>query len=116
MTAQVSQGSGLLIQLRPEAPEPDFVGVVVHAYRHNFGNALGDPRYQRIRDALARRPEIAVPAVTLDGIHDPVKPGGTADDSMMFTARHEHRVIDAGHNLPQEAPTQFADAILTVAK
>ena len=57
-----------------------------------------------------------MPAVTLDGAHDPLKPGGTADQAGMFTARHEHRVINAGHNLPQEAPGAFADAVLAVRK
>jgi pimeloyl-ACP methyl ester carboxylesterase len=55
-----------------------------------------------------------VPAVSLDGATDTLKPGGTAHQAAMFTARHEHRVIDAGHNLPQEAPAAFADAVLTV--
>ena len=50
----------------------------------------------------------------LDGLRDPLKPGGTANHSTMFTARHEHRVVDCGHNLPWEAPHDFADAILTV--
>ena len=52
--------------------------------------------------------------MTLDGASDTLKPGGTADHAAMFTARHEHRVVDAGHALPQEAPEAFADAVLTV--
>lgn len=56
------------------------------------------------------------PAVTLDWVQDPLKPGGTAGQAKMFTARHEHRVIAAGHNLPQEAPEEFADAVLTVQR
>jgi pimeloyl-ACP methyl ester carboxylesterase len=95
---------------------PDFVDVVIHAYRHSFGLAEGEPAYAELEDPLARRPAITVPAVTLDGISDTLKPGGTADSAGMFTARHEHRVIDAGHNLPQEAPAAFADAVLTVRK
>ncbi|WP_111510092.1 alpha/beta fold hydrolase [Mycobacterium kyogaense] len=93
----------------------DFVDVVVHAYRHNFGTAEGDPRYTAVREALARRPIIPVPTVTLDGVHDPLKPGGTADHAPMFLGRHEHRAVDSGHNLPQERPAVFADAVLTVA-
>ncbi len=95
---------------------PDFVDVVIHAYRHGFGLAAGDPAYQELEERLARRPRITVPAVTLDGASDTLKPGGTADQAGMFTARHEHRVIDAGHNLPQEAPAAFADAVLTVRR
>lgn len=95
---------------------PDFVDVVIHAYRHGFGLAVGDPAYEELEERLALRPKITVPAVTLDGASDTLKPGGTANQAGMFTARHEHRVIDAGHNLPQEAPAAFADAVLTVTK
>ncbi|MEU8238240.1 alpha/beta hydrolase [Actinoplanes missouriensis] len=93
---------------------PDFVDVVVHAYRHALGEAAGDPAYQDLEARLAERPPITVPAVTLDGVTDTLKPGGTADHAPMFVSGHEHRVIDAGHNLPQEAPAAFADAVLTV--
>ncbi|WP_410672182.1 alpha/beta fold hydrolase [Amycolatopsis sp. cmx-4-68] len=95
---------------------PDFVDVVIHAYRHSFGSAGGDPAYAELEERLTRRPKITVPAVTLDGASDPLKPGGTAGQAAMFTARHEHRLIDAGHNLPQEAPAAFADAVLTVMR
>ncbi|BCJ54170.1 hypothetical protein Asp14428_56450 [Actinoplanes sp. NBRC 14428] len=88
--------------------------VVVHSYRHAFGLADGDPAYADLERRLAERPRITVPAVTLDGVHDPLRPDGTADQAGMFAARHEHRVVDAGHNLPQEAPAAFADAVLTV--
>lgn len=93
---------------------PDFVDVVVHCYRHIFGLAAGDPALQPLEDRLAQKPAITVPAVTLDGTRDPLKPGGTADHAGMFTAAHEHRVIDGGHNLPQEHPRAFADAVLKV--
>ena len=92
----------------------DFVEVVIHAYRHAFGLAPGDPAYAALEDRLADRPKITVPAVTLDGVRDPLKPRGTAGQAGMFLGRHEHRVIEAGHNLPQEAPAAFADAVLTV--
>jgi pimeloyl-ACP methyl ester carboxylesterase len=55
-----------------------------------------------------------VPTVTIDGANDPLKPGGTGDHAHMFVGLHEHRVVDAGHNLPQQAPQAFADAVLTV--
>jgi pimeloyl-ACP methyl ester carboxylesterase len=93
---------------------PDFVDVVIHCYRHSFGLAAGDPVYDELEECLSRRPKIAVSAVTLDGASDPLKPGGTADHANMFTARHEHRVIDAGHNLPQQEPQSFADAVIKV--
>ncbi|MET0314726.1 MAG: alpha/beta hydrolase, partial [Hansschlegelia sp.] len=93
---------------------PDFVDVVIHCYRFNFGLAPGDPAFQPLEDRLARKPVIRAPTVTLDGSRDPLKPGGTADHAEMFAARHEHRTIDAGHNLPQERPDAFADAVIQV--
>jgi pimeloyl-ACP methyl ester carboxylesterase len=93
---------------------PDFVDVVIHCYRFCFGTATGDPTLASLEARLAAKPKITVPAITLDGLRDPLKPGGTASHATMFAARHEHRVVDCGHNLPWEAPGDFADAILTV--
>ena len=93
---------------------PDFVDVVIHCYRFCFGTAAGDPAFASLEDRLAQKPKIGVPTITLDGAQDPLKPGGTANHATMFTARYEHRVVDCGHNLPWEAPHEFADAILTV--
>jgi len=93
---------------------PDFVDVVIHCYRFCFGTAAGDPALASLEDRLAAKPKIGVPTITLDGTQDPLKPGGTANHAPMFIARHEHRVVDCGHNLPWEAPDDFADAILTV--
>lgn len=94
---------------------PDFVEVVIHSYRHRFALTPGDPALLDIERRLQAQPPITVPAVTLDGGADGVEPiGGTAGHAPHFTGRHEHRVVpDAGHNLPQEAPHAFADAILT---
>ena len=93
---------------------PDFVDVVIHTYRFCLGTAAGDPALASLERRLAEKPRIGVPTITLDGRQDPLKPGGTADHAPMFTARHEHRVVNCGHNLPWEAPHDFADAILTV--
>lgn len=98
----------------PSFDNPDFVDIVIHAYRFAFGLAAGDPALAPLEQRLARRPRIAVPALTLDGARDALKPGGTADHARMFSGRHEHRTVDAGHNLPQEAPAAFADAVLAV--
>ncbi|MEV6302218.1 alpha/beta hydrolase [Actinoplanes sp. NPDC051861] len=95
---------------------PDFVDVVIHAYRHALGQVPGDPAHDDLEARLAARPVITVPAVTLDGATDTLKPGGTADHAPMFAAAHEHRLIDAGHNLPQEAPAAFAGAILSLER
>ena len=95
---------------------PDFVDVVIHSYRHRFGLVAGDPALAKIQQQLALRPPIGVPTVTLDGADDgvtaPADPGSRASH---FTGRHEHRLVPgAGHDLPQEAPAAFADAMLTV--
>jgi pimeloyl-ACP methyl ester carboxylesterase len=93
---------------------PDFVDVVIHSYRFDFGLAAGDPAFDALERRLRTRPQIVVPAVTLDGADDPLKPGGTADHAAMFAGFHDHRTIDSGHNLPQENPNAFVDAIRTV--
>lgn len=96
---------------------PDFVQTVIHSYRHRYALVPGDPAVVGIERRLADQPPITVPTVTLDGLDDGVMGlGETADHARHFTGRHEHRVVPgAGHNLPQEAPAAFADAMLTVA-
>jgi len=98
----------------PSFDNPDFVEIVIHAYRFCFGREPGDPKLEHLEQRLAQKPKITVPAVTLDGTSDPLKPGGTADHAKMFVGRHEHRVIDGGHALPHETPAAFADAVLAV--
>ncbi|MGA0531036.1 alpha/beta fold hydrolase [Hansschlegelia sp. KR7-227] len=93
---------------------PDFVDVVIHCYRSSFGLESGDPALESLEDRLKQKPEIKTPAVSIDGARDPLKPGGTAEQARMFVGLHEHRVVDAGHNLPQEAPEAFASAIAKV--
>lgn len=94
---------------------PDFVDVVIHAYRFMFGRADGDPRFDELEASLATSPAIAVPTVTIDGTADPLKPGGTAHHARFFVGRHAHRVVEgAGHNVPQERPEVFAEAVATV--
>jgi pimeloyl-ACP methyl ester carboxylesterase len=94
---------------------PDFVDVVIQSYRHRFNLVAGDPALDEIEARLAALPDITVPAVTLDGSADGIRPAGTAAHARHFTGRHEHRVIDnAGHNLPQENPGAFAQAVLAV--
>jgi pimeloyl-ACP methyl ester carboxylesterase len=93
---------------------PDFVDVVIHCYRWMLATIEGDPSLQEVENRLAGRPAIVIPAVTLDGMRDPLKPGGTAEQSSMFVGPHEHRTVDCGHALPQEAPQAFAKAVLRV--
>lgn len=93
---------------------PDFVDVVIHSYRHRFGLVAGDPQVEPTEQQLATQPQITVASITLDGADDGVMPiGGTANHAAQFTGRHEHRTVPgAGHNLPQEAPGAFAQAVL----
>lgn len=93
---------------------PDYVDVVIHSYRHRYGLAQGDPHYADIQRRLAALPAIKVPSVTLDGNADGVivATDGRAQASR-FTGSRTHRVIaNAGHNLPQEEPEAFADAVM----
>ncbi|WP_024517770.1 alpha/beta hydrolase [Bradyrhizobium sp. Tv2a-2] len=95
---------------------PDYVDVAIHSYRHRYGLAAGDPRYQDIQRRLAALPPITVPAITLDGDADGVAPvtDGTAQ-AAKFTGPRRHRVVPhAGHNLPQEEPEAFATAVMDV--
>ena len=97
---------------------PDFVDVVIHSYRHRFGLAAGDPVYADLRRRLAAMPPISVPSITLDGDADGVLPASDGSASAAkFIGRRIHRVVrDAGHNLPQEAPDAFADAVMELIR
>lgn len=91
---------------------PDFVDVVIHSYRARYGLAPGDPAYAGIEARLAAQPEIAVPTIAVDGGADGVNPG-TAHHAPKFSGPYQRRVFEgAGHNLPQENPSEFAAAIL----
>ncbi len=91
---------------------PDFVEVVVHSYRHRYGLVPGDPAVAHIETRLTAQPPITVPAITIDGDADGVS-GSTAHHKAKFTGPHQHRVfLEAGHNLPQERPEQWAQAVL----
>ena len=97
---------------------PDYVDVVIHSYRHRYGVADGDPQYADLQRRLAALPVIAVPTITLDGDGDGVVPATDGTRSAAkFTDRRSHRVIPrAGHNLPQEEPEAFADAVMELIK
>ena len=97
---------------------PDFVEVVVHSYRHRYGLAKGDPKFETIEQALQKQPTIKVPAIILDAEADGVEPfSGTGKDYSFFKGGYERRVVKGvGHNLPQESPAEFAKAILTFVR
>ena len=97
---------------------PDYVDVVIHSYRHRFGLADGDPQYAELQRRLAAQPAITVPTITLDGAGDGVAlaTDGTAS-APKFTGPRSHRVIPrAGHNLPQEEPEAFANAVMELVE
>ena len=95
---------------------PDFVDVVIHSYRHRFGLVPGDPQVEATEQLLTALPKIGAPTITLDGAGDGVmSPEGAARHAVFFTGPYERRVIPVvGHNLPQEAPAEFAAAVLAL--
>lgn len=96
----------------------DHVNVTIHSFRHRFGAVQGDPAYAAIDRQLASLPSIPVRTVTLDGGDDGAHaPTDGSAQAAKFTGPRTHRVIPgAGHNLPQEAPSAFADAVLELAR
>jgi len=93
---------------------PDFVDVVIQSYRHRFGLAAGDPAYAAIEKRLEAQPPISVPTITFDGVDDGVRgPSSPAKHGHRFTGWRSHRVVPGvGHNMPQEVPSIFAQAVL----
>jgi pimeloyl-ACP methyl ester carboxylesterase len=94
----------------------DHVEIVIHNYRWRLGLADGDPRYAEVEDRLTLAPQIAVPTVTLEGDANGAPHPDASAYSAKFTGQYAHRVITGGvgHNLPQEAPAAFAQAIIDV--
>jgi pimeloyl-ACP methyl ester carboxylesterase len=93
---------------------PDYVDIVIHSYRHRLGLAPGFEPYAQIEAKLAALPPITVAAVTLDGLADGNYPAtdGSATAAKFKGPRTHRQVPNAGHNLPQEAPQAFADAVM----
>ena len=91
----------------------DYVDVVIHSYRHRLGLADGYAPYSDVERRLAALPPITVPTITMDGKADGVVPATDGRASAAkFTGPRSHRVIEgAGHNLPEEAPREFAEAV-----
>ncbi|TFW28210.1 alpha/beta fold hydrolase [Duganella callida] len=97
---------------------PDYVDVVIHSYRHRLGHADGYPDYAELEAFLATGPVIKVPTITMDGIDDGVikATDGSATAARFSGPRRHVQVPGAGHNLPQEAPQAFTDAVLELAR
>jgi pimeloyl-ACP methyl ester carboxylesterase len=95
---------------------PDHVAIVVHNYRWRLGLAEGEPQYDDLEKRLAEGPVIAVPAITLEGDANGAPHPEGSSYANKFSGRYSHKIIrkGIGHNLPQEAPQAFAQAILEV--
>jgi pimeloyl-ACP methyl ester carboxylesterase len=97
---------------------PDHVGIVIHNYRWRLGLADGEPKYAELDKRLAETPAITVPTITLEGDANGAPHPEPAAYAKKFVGRYAHRTITGGigHNLPQEAPQAFAEAVLEVAE
>jgi pimeloyl-ACP methyl ester carboxylesterase len=95
---------------------PDHVSIVIHTYRWRLGLAEGEPHYDELEQRLAEGPTITVPTITLEGDANGATHPDASAYARKFSGRYEHRVITGGvgHNLPQEAPQAFAQAIIDV--
>lgn len=97
---------------------PDHVAIVIHNYRWRLGLAEGDPIHDDAERLLDTGPTIAVPTISLEGDANGAPHPDPRTYAGKFTGRYQHRTIRGGigHNLPQEAPQAFAEAILDVAR
>jgi pimeloyl-ACP methyl ester carboxylesterase len=95
---------------------PDHVDVVIHNYRWRIGLAGGEPTYADLEARLAAGPKISVPTITLEGDANGAPHPEAAAYRAKFAGRYQHRLIEGGvgHNLPQEAPGDFATAVIDV--
>jgi pimeloyl-ACP methyl ester carboxylesterase len=95
---------------------PDHVAIVLHNYRWRLGVAAGDPKYDDLEVRLAAAPAISVPTITMEGDANGAPHPEPAAYANKFTGKYTHRLIEGGigHNLPQEAPQAFAQAVVDV--
>jgi pimeloyl-ACP methyl ester carboxylesterase len=97
---------------------PDYVAIVVHNYRWRLGLADGERKYDALERRLAELPVIGIPTITMEGDANgaPFLPPAVYRNK--FSGKYEHRNLTGGigHNLPQEAPQEFANAVLAVTK
>jgi pimeloyl-ACP methyl ester carboxylesterase len=95
---------------------PDHVSIVIHNYRWRLGLVEGESRYDELEERLAEGPTISVPTITLEGDANGAPHLDASAYAGKFLGRYTHRVITGGvgHNLPQEAPQAFAQAIVDV--
>jgi len=96
---------------------PDQVSIAIHNYRWRLGLAPGEAKYDALEKRLFTMPPVTVPAITLEGDANGAPHPPPSAYANKFTGKYTHRNIDGGigHNLPQEAPKAFADAVIEVA-
>jgi pimeloyl-ACP methyl ester carboxylesterase len=97
---------------------PDHVAIVIDNYRWRIGLTEGERKYDDLEKRLAEAPDIAVPTITLEGDANGAPHPDASSYAKKFTGKYAHRLISGGigHNLPQEAPQAFAEAIIEVAE
>ena len=97
---------------------PDHVDIVIHNYRWRIGLVDGEARFAEFERRLAEAPAITVPTITMEGDANGAPHPDPAAYRAKFVGRYEHRLISGGvgHNLPQEAPEAFAQAVIDVAQ
>ncbi|UXN67720.1 alpha/beta hydrolase (plasmid) [Phyllobacterium sp. A18/5-2] len=95
---------------------PDHVSIVIHNYRWRLGLAEGEPKYDELEKRLAGFPAITVPTITMEGDANGAPHPDPEAYAKKFSGKYEHRLITGGigHNLPQEAPQDFAQAVIDV--
>ncbi|WP_244850822.1 alpha/beta fold hydrolase [Caballeronia sp. SL2Y3] len=95
---------------------PDHVAVVIHNYRWRLGLAEGEPQYDALEKRLAAAPPITVPTITMEGDANAAPHPSPSAYAKKFTGKYRHIDVGGGvgHNLPQEAPKAFADAVIAV--
>jgi pimeloyl-ACP methyl ester carboxylesterase len=95
---------------------PDHVQIVIHNYRWRLGLAEGERKYDELEKRLAEAPAISVPTITLQGDADGAPHPDSSSYAKKFSGKYAHRIIKGGigHNLPQEAPREFAEAVIDV--
>ena len=89
---------------------------MIHNYRWRLGLAEGEPQYEALEKRLAEAPVITVPTITLEGDANGAPHPEPAAYAAKFSGKYAHRTVEGGigHNLPQEAPQAFVDAVLEV--
>jgi pimeloyl-ACP methyl ester carboxylesterase len=95
---------------------PDHVSIVIHNYRWRLGLAEGEPKYDEMEKRLAEGPVITAPTITLEGDANGAPHPDASSYAKKFSGKYAHRIIKGGvgHNLPQEAPKDFAKAVVDV--